>query len=456
MILLDNLFDLIVLGAGSGGLAAAKRAASYGARVAIVEGDRVGGTCVIRGCVPKKLLVYGSKYGDYIKSATSFGVNFVEAKIDTSILLANVRKEVNRLNKLHIELLQKEGVQLFKGWGQLISNNSVLVNDRKNIKESITLSAEKVLIAVGGRPVIPNIPGSSLGWVSDDIFLLKRFPKKIVIVGAGFIACEFACILNGLGVSITQLVRGKSLLNGFDEEISAFLAESMKKQGIDIQFQEFLESIEGVPGNIKVLLKNKKYLESEGILFATGRKPCTDLLRLNDIGVECDAYNIKVDSINRTNIPSIYAIGDVTSGDNLTPLAIAEGRAFSDRIFGNKNKKVNKEFIPKAVFSQPEVSSVGLSEEDANDQFGCNKIRIYRSKFRAMSESIPKNNKFCFLKLIIEIDTNKILGCHMAGESSAEIIQMASIAISMGATKNDFDNTMALHPTIAEEFVTMN
>ncbi len=451
---MKNTFDLIVLGAGSGGLAAAKRAALHGARVAIVEADRVGGTCVIRGCVPKKLLVYGSKYNEYLDNAKSYGVQIGDAEFNIGVLLSNVRQEVDRLNSLHVKWLGKAGIQLFKGRGHLNTENSILIDDCEQ-ENSIELKARNILIAVGGRPVKPSIQGASLGWVSDDVFLQNVFPKKVVVVGAGFIACEFACIFNNLGLNVVQLVRGDRLLKGFDQELSSILEEQMLLAGIEIKFKSNVISIYGKRGDLKVDLESGESINAEALLFATGREPCIQDLNLDKIGLELEKGKIKVNKFNQTNIPHIYAVGDVTNKVNLTPVAIEEGRIFADRIYASKDRYIDYNLIPKAVFSQPEISSVGLTEEEASFKYGKENIDIYKSIFTAMSQSLPKNNKKCLLKLVVEKISKKVIGCHMAGENSSEIIQMASIAIGMGATKNDFDRTMALHPTVAEEFVTM-
>ena len=452
---MKNSFDLIVLGAGSGGLAAAKRAASYGAKVAIVEGDRVGGTCVIRGCVPKKLLVYGSLYGEYIKNANSFGVEFTDARIDSRVLLTNVRKEVDRLNKFHIEFLARSGVELIKGWAEFTGPNSILVKDTHEEANFRELQSSRILIAVGGRPNRPDIKGASLGWVSDDMFLQERFPEKIVIVGAGFIACEFACILNGLGSKVIQIVRGSRLLRGFDSDLAEVLKKDMQLKGIDLYFDQEPIAIDRNKGGIGITTSAGQFVDCGGVLFAIGRTPDIQRLRLNVAGVKSSKQKIEVDMNHMTNISNIFAIGDVTSRVNLTPVAIDEGRTFADSVFGNKKRSVNYELIPQAVFSQPEIGTVGLDEDNAIEKFGENGIKIYSSRFRPMSKSLSKRGENCFLKLIIETRSQKIVGCHMVGEHASEIIQMAAIALGMGATKADFDRTMALHPTISEEFVTM-
>jgi len=452
---LKRSFDLIVLGAGSGGLAAAKKASSYGASVAIVEGDLVGGTCVIRGCVPKKLLVCGSSLLESLSCAPAYGFDFDNLRINPEILLANVRKEVQRLNELHENFLNKANVALFKGWGEFKNSNCIVIRNRKNGEILNELHGEKILIAVGGRPIRPSIQGASLGWTSDDMFLLKSFPKKITIIGAGYIACEFACILQGLGVEVTQLVRREGVLRGFDLELTTALTEAMKSKGINLRFNEYASSIEGTPGALIIRTSTDKELDSNGVLFAIGREPYLEGLKLDQAGVEVIGNKIKVDSESKTNISNIFAIGDVTNRINLTPVAIDEGRSFADRSYGESSRKVNYDLVPYAVFSQPEIASIGMTEEMASQSIGNDNIKVYRSVFRPLSKSIPKRGSKCILKLIVDKKNNKVLGCHMIGENASEIIQMASISMMLGATKSDFDNTMALHPTIAEEFVTM-
>ena len=452
---MKSSFDLIVLGAGSGGLAAAKRAASYGASVAIVEGDLVGGTCVIRGCVPKKLLVCGSSLLESISCAPSYGFDFDNLKIKSEVLLTNVRNEVKRLNELHENFLNKANVELVRGWGEFKTSNCIVIKNRINGEVLNELYGKKILVAVGGRPKRPNIQGAHLGWVSDDMFLLKRFSNEITIVGAGYIACEFACILQGLGAQVTQFVRGERILKGFDIELSSALTEAMKSKGINLRFGESVSSIKGTSGSLIIRTSKDQEFNSNGLLFATGREPYLEGLMLEKSGVEISENKIKVDSENKTNIPNIFAIGDVTNRINLTPVAIDEGRSFADRNYGESNRKVNYDLVPYAVFSQPEIASVGMTEEKANQSFGNENIRVYRSIFRPLSKSIPKKGSKCILKIIVEKNNDKILGCHMIGDNASEIIQMASISLMLGAKKSDFDNTMALHPTIAEEFVTM-
>jgi glutathione reductase (NADPH) len=447
-------FDFVVIGAGSGGLAAAKRAASYGARVAIVEGDRVGGTCVIRGCVPKKLMVYGSAMRHHLHDAASYGWSIGETSHNSAELLQRVRAEVDRLNQLHIGFLEKAGVELVRGWGRFADANTVSVVDPSG-SELQRLRGERILIAVGGRPHRPEIPGAELGWVSDDLFNLERFPERVVVVGAGFIACEFACILNGLGVQVTQLVRGDHLLRGFDLESSRAVQEAMEADGIDIRFTHSPAAIEGTPGDLTVLTQSGERLPCNGVLLATGRRPFLQGLNLEAAGVAIQGHRIPVSADQATNISHIYAVGDVTDRVNLTPVAVDEGRALADTIWGRRPRQVDHELIASAVFSQPELSGVGLTEEAAIERYGAAGVKVHRARFRPMSQALPARDPKVLLKLVVEQASGKVVGCHMVGEHAAEIIQMAAIAIGMGATKADFDRTMALHPTVAEEFVTM-
>ena len=448
-------FDLIVLGAGSGGLAAAKRAALHGARVAIVEGDRVGGTCVIRGCVPKKLLVYGSAYRHLLADAPSYGWKIKAVQPDSATLLANVRAEVDRLNTLHIGLLEKAGVELLRGWGRFSGPTSLVVTAADGSEQE--LHAKRILIAVGGRPHRPEIPGAELAWLSDDLFELERFPERVVVVGAGFIACEFAGILNGLGVQVTQLVRGDHLLRGFDREASEAVRAGMEAEGVEIRFAHSPAAITGqcAPGELSVTTQSGESIACGGVLLATGRRPFLHGLNLEAAGVAVEGYRIPVDGDQCTNVAGIYAVGDVTDRINLTPVAVDEGRAFADTVYGHRPRQVDHSLVASAVFAQPELASVGLTEEQAIERCGIDGIKLHRARFRPMSQALPARGPKVLLKLIVEIASNKVLGCHMVGEHAAEIIQMAAIAIGMGATKADFDRTMALHPSVAEEFVTM-
>ena len=452
---MDQTFDLVVIGAGSGGLAAAKRASSYGARVALVEGDKVGGTCVIRGCVPKKLLVYGSQVSEHLADAPSYGVDVPPATINTSALLEAVRAEVDRLNALHVSYLEKAGVTLVRGWGRFDDDHRIAVSTQPGGDVEHSLTGDRVLIAVGGRPMRPSIPGAELGWVSDDMFLLERFPDHVVVVGAGFIACEFACILRGLGIAVTQLVRRDGLLRGFDRELAAAVQEGMVEKGVDLRFSTSPAAIEGSLGDLLLMTDQGDRIHAGGVLLATGRQPFLQGLNLEAAGLNSESRLLAVDADQRTSVPHIFAVGDVTDRICLTPVAVDEGRAFADTQFGGKPRRVNHDLVASAVFSQPELATVGLSEEAAISRFGADAVVIHKARFRSMAQALPKRGSRTLLKLVIEASTDKVLGCHMVGEHAAEIIQMAAIAVGMGATKADFDRTMALHPSVSEEFVTM-
>ena len=448
-------FDLVVLGAGSGGLAAAKRAASYGARVAIVEGDRVGGTCVIRGCVPKKLLVYGAQARHQLADAPAYGLKLGSIQSDVPELLRRVRSEVDRLNTLHLGFLEKAGVKLISGWGRFTGPHNIGISKQRGGAISEEVTASRFLVAVGGRPARPQIPGIEKTWVSDDMFELDDVPSSVLVVGAGFIACEFACILRGLGVSVTQVVRGARLLRGFDNELATAVLEGMRDSGIEVVFDQTVIAVEGDPGALTAQLADGTSRACGGVLMATGRRPWLQDLGLQEAGINIEAGRIKVDSDSYTSVSHIAAVGDVTDRVNLTPVAIDEGRAFADSAFGTRHRRVDHELVASAVFSDPELATVGLSEEAAIERFGAEGIVVHRARFRSMSRSLPATGPRCLLKLVLEKASDRVLGCHMVGEHAAEIIQMAAIAVGMGATKADFDRTMALHPSVSEEFVTM-
>ena len=452
---IDSTLDLLVLGAGSGGLAAAKRAARHGAKVAIVEGDRVGGTCVIRGCVPKKLLVYGAQARHQLKDAPAYGLTIGAVESSVTELFRRVRAEVDRLNHLHLNFLEKAGVERIDGWGRFLSDQTIGIATERDGPIQRELSASRVLVAVGGRPVRPDIPGVEHTWISDDMFNLETLPRDVVLVGAGFIACEFACILRGLGVEVTQVVRGSGLLRGFDRELADAVLEGLRDQGIHVVLERSVTAVRGQPGELKVLLSDGLELPCGGVLMATGRRPWLEGMGLEAAGVVVENGRIRVDADSCTSVPHIHAVGDVTDRVNLTPVAIDEGRAFADSTFGGQPRQVNHDLVASAVFSDPELATVGLSEEAAVARHGVDAVVIHRARFRSMSRALPASGARCLLKLVVEASTDRVLGCHMVGEHAAEIIQMAAIAVGMGATKADFDRTMALHPSVSEEFVTM-
>ena len=453
-------YDLFVIGAGSGGLAASKRAASYGAKVAIAEYDLVGGTCVIRGCVPKKLMVYGSHFPAQFQEAAGYGWTVGDVKFDWEHFITSIDKEVNRLSKLHISFLEKAGVELISGRATFIDPHTVEVNGKQ-------YTAAKILIAVGGRPVKPEIPGIEHGITSNEIFHLKTQPKHIAIIGAGYIGSEFACIMRGLGSEVTQIIRKEQILNGFDQDIRTSIQEGMINHGIRIIQNTVVTAIEKVDEGLKLTLSgDQEPIIADVFLVATGRSPNIEGLGLENAQIdyvpsslEGPGYStsnaIAVNEYSQTGQPHIYAVGDVTDRLNLTPVAIGEGRAFADTEFGNNRREFSHETVATAVFTTPEAATVGLTEAQARDKFGDDNIKIYRTSFRPMYYTLPGKQEKTMMKLIVDTSTDKILGAHMVGDSAAEIIQGVAIAVKMGATKADFDATVGIHPSAAEEFVTM-
>ncbi|NES05229.1 MAG: glutathione-disulfide reductase [Okeania sp. SIO2F4] len=442
-------YDLFVIGAGSGGLASSKRAASYGAKVAIAENDLVGGTCVIRGCVPKKLMVYGSRFSHLYKDAVGYGWSEVEPSFDWHKLRDSVNTEVLRLNKLHISFLEKAGVELIEGYAKFIDPHTVEVGDRK-------FTADKILIAVGGRPEKINIPGIEHTVTSREMFHLTEKPKRMAVWGGGYIGVEFAGILNGLGTEVTQIIRRDLILRGFDDDIRSNIQEGMTKHGVNFRTNTNVEKIEKVPEGLKVHLsgKNTEPLIVDTFLCATGRKPNLAGLNLENAGVETLRGAIAVSNNCRTTQPNIYAVGDCIDKANLTPVAIAQGRAFADTEFGNIPRAISLENIPTAIFSEPEGGTVGLTETEAREKFG-ESIKCYRAKFRPMFHSFTGAEDKVMVKLVVEGNTERVLGVHMVGKDAGEIIQGMAIAVNMGATKADFDRTIGIHPSTSEEFVTL-
>ncbi|VXD12453.1 glutathione-disulfide reductase [Planktothrix paucivesiculata] len=443
-------YDLFVIGAGSGGLASSKRAASYGAKVAIAEHDLVGGTCVIRGCVPKKLMVYASQFSYMYKYAQGYGWGEVEPTFDWHKLITAVDTEVKRLSQLHISFLQKAGVELISGYAKFIDPHTVEVGDQK-------ITADKILIAVGGEAVKPDIPGIEHSITSREMFLLPEKPKKFAVWGGGYIGVEFASILKGLGSEVTQIIRRDLILNGFDEDIRNNIQSGMASHGIEFLTQKVIKKIEKTEAGLKLCFKgkNSKSITVDALLCATGRKPNLAGLRLENAGIEINKKGaIVVTADSCTNQPNIFAVGDCTDRMNLTPVAIAEGRAFADTEFGHQPRFITHENIATAVFSYPEAATVGLTETQAREKFGDN-IKCYTARFRPMFHSFTGSEDKVFMKLIVEINTDLVLGVHMVGKDAAELIQGVAIAVNMGATKKDFDNTMGIHPSSGEEFVTL-
>lgn len=454
-------YDLFVIGAGSGGLAASKRAASYGAKVAIAENDLVGGTCVIRGCVPKKLMVYGSHFPALFHDAAGYGWKVGEAELDWEYFITTIDKEVRRLSQLHINFLEKAGVQLIPDCATLVDRHTVEVDGRK-------VTADKILIAVGGRPLKPDLPGMEYAITSNEIFHLKKQPKHIAIIGSGYIGTEFASIMRGLGSEVTQIIRKDLILKGFDEDIRLEIQEGMINHGVRFIKNTVVTAVERVPEGLKLTLSGEhtEPIIADVFLVATGRSPNIEALNLENAGVhavpssiEGPGYStmnaIAVNEYSQTSQENIFAVGDVTDRINLTPVAIGEGRAFADSEFGNNRRVFSHEDVPTAIFSTPEAATVGLTETQARSQLGDDAVKTYRTRFRPLFHSLTGGSERTMMKLVVDDNTDRVLGAHMVGEGAAEIIQGVAIAIKMGATKKDFDATVGVHPTAAEEFVTM-
>ncbi|MGL5795059.1 MAG: glutathione-disulfide reductase [Waterburya sp.] len=447
-------FDLFVIGAGSGGIATARRAAQYGAKVGIVESDRLGGTCVNRGCVPKKLMVYASHFPAAFEESVGYGWTVGESSFDWHKMITAVNNEVTRLNGIYQRMLDNSAVQLYQGHGKFIDSHTIEIGDEK-------VTAEKILIAVGGRPVKPNMPGIEHAITSREIFHLPEQPKRIVIIGGGYIGVEFACILNGLGSEVTVVIRGEKILTGFDEDIRDEIQTGMQNHGIkiinncDCDRMKFEKTDAGL--KITVPTKNNEeetIIADAASLAATGRKPILENLGLENTKVEVVNDAVAVNEYSQTAEDHIYAVGDCTDRINLTPVAINEGRAFADTHFGGQSRQMSYENIPTAVFTTPEAATVGLTEAEAREKYG-DAVKVYRSKFRPMYYTLPDKQEKTLMKLIVDTNTDKVLGAHMVGDGAAEIIQGVAIAVKMGATKANFDATVGIHPSSAEEFVTM-
>lgn len=439
-------YDYFVIGAGSGGVASARRAAAYGARVAIAESVRVGGTCVLRGCVPKKLLIYGVHFHEEFEDARGYGWEFGSPKLDWKKLIAAKDRELDRLNAIYIKMLHESKVEIIEAHASIIGAHKLKVGARN-------VTAKHILIATGGRPEMPQIPGIEHVITSDGALDLKRLPKRIVIVGGGYIAVEFAGIFNAAGVQVTLLIRGDKILRGFDEDVRTHLTAEMQKKGIDIQHTTRSERIDKIADGYRLMTHEGEFLEADVIMYATGRVPNTEGLGLDSVGIHLNKRGaVAVDEWQKTTVPNIYAIGDVTDRLNLTPVAIAEGRALAETLFNDNPLKMDHHCVPSAVFSQPPVGTVGLSEERARQH---HEVDIYRVVFRAMKHTISGRDEKVMMKLVVDRTSNKVLGVHMVGPDAPEIVQPLAIAVKAGLTKRDFDRTVAIHPTSAEEFVLM-
>ncbi|MEQ8293011.1 MAG: glutathione-disulfide reductase [Roseovarius sp.] len=440
-------YDLFVIGGGSGGVRAARVAAQGGAKVALAEEDRYGGTCVIRGCVPKKLMVFASEYPGHIEDAQAYGWKVEAGAFDWQAFRSHLHSELDRLEGVYRNLLKNSGVDTYDARATLEDAHTVKLSTGKSF------TAKHILLATGGRPVRPDLPGPDEGLVSNDIFHLETLPKSILIIGGGYIACEFAGILNGLGVEVTQFYRGAQILRGFDEEARGLIADEMIAGGIHLHLGTDIKRVEKTGDGYRVTGTNGTEHTFDKIFFATGRRPNTDGMGLEEAGVKLGRKGeVLVDDYSQTSVPSVYAIGDVTDRVNLTPVAIREGMAFVETVFKGNPTPVDHDLIPTAIFTQPEFGTVGLSEEAAQEQ---EPIEVYATSFKPMQQAFAGRSDRVLMKLIVSQATRKVLGCHIVAPGAGEMIQMAGIAVKMGATKEDFDRTVAVHPTMSEEIVTM-
>lgn len=442
--------DLFVIGGGSGGVRASRIAAQHGAKVMLAEEYRLGGTCVIRGCVPKKLFVYAGRYAHDLEDMAGYGWQVEGAHFDWPTLIARKDQEIARLEGIYRRNVGAPGVEVADERAVIEGPNTVRLT-----KSGERIEAKHILIATGARPALgPAIPGCELAITSNEAFHLPELPKRILIQGAGYIAVEFACLFRALGCAVTLVLRGEQILRGFDDDVRTLVAAEMSHSGIDIRSGQTLSAIEKVDGGKRVSLSDGTSIEVDEVMLAIGRLPNTRDLGLEAIGVQLDkAGAVIVDDEARTSVPSIYAVGDVTNRINLTPIAIREGHAFADTVFGNKPWKVDHSLVATAVFTEPEVGTVGLSEQAARE--AGHQLDIYKAQFRPMRATLSGRETRMLVKLVVDAQSDKVLGCHVVGEGAGEMIQMAAVAIGMGATKADFDRTVAVHPTAAEELVTM-
>lgn len=449
LIMAEYDYDLFVIGAGSGGVRAARMAASHGAKVAVAEEYRVGGTCVIRGCVPKKLFVYASHFPEYVEDAGGYGWSIEPGTFNWSTLIANKDKEIDRLNGIYIRNLEASGVKIIQSRATLQDAHTVNL-----AADGSSVTSKHVLIATGATPFVPEFPGSDLAITSNEAFHLEALPEKVMVVGGGYIAVEFAGIFNGLGVETTLLYRGPQILRGFDDDLRDALALEMRNKGINVKTESDIAQLEKTATGLSATLKSGETLDTGLVMYATGRNPNTAGLGLEEAGVELAGKGeVKVDAYSQTTVPNIYAVGDVTDRMNLTPVAIREGAAFAETVFNDTPTAVDHSNIATAVFSQPEIGTVGLTEAEAREQFA--ELDIYKSSFRPMKFILPGREEKMMMKLIVDAASDKVVGCHILGPDAGEMAQLLGIAVKMGATKADFDATVAVHPTAAEELVTM-
>lgn len=440
-------YDLFTIGAGSGGVRASRMSASFGARVAVAEERYLGGTCVNVGCIPKKLLVYASHYREDFSDAAGYGWTVGETSVDWRKLIANKNKEISRLNGVYRKILCDNGVEILDGHAEIVDPHTVTVDGKRH-------TAKYILVAVGSWPVVPKIPGAEHAITSNEVFHLDSLPEKVIIVGGGYIGVEFAGILHGLGAHITQLYRGELFLRGFDDDIRRTLAEEMRKRGIDLRFNRDIKRIDKSGDILKATLDDDQAIDAKQILYATGRMPLTRNLGLERAGVQLkDSGAVAVDEYSKSSADNIYAIGDCTDRLMLTPVAIAEGMAVANTLFNNKPTKPGYLNVPTTVFSTPNCGTVGLTEHEARHKNF--QVDIYRTSFRPLKHTLTGRDERTMMKLVVDAATSRVLGCHMVGPDAGEIIQGLAVALNCGATKAQFDATIGIHPTAAEEFVTM-
>ena len=447
----DFACDLFVIGGGSGGVRAARMAAQRGARVFVAEAAALGGTCVNVGCIPKKLYSYAAHYADAFEEAAGYGWDVGPVSLDWGRLKSNRAREISRLNGVYEQLLLGAGAQIIRGWAQLLDGHTVQVETTAGKKQ---FRSRHVLIATGGTASIPDLPGREHVITSDNMFDLDPFPGRLVVVGGGYIACEFASIFNGLGATVTQLYRGEQILRGFDHEVQAFIAAEMRKTGLDLRTHADVASIAAGADGLAVTLVDGSCLDADQVLFATGRVPNVNGLGLENAGVAQGPDGaVKVNENYQTSLPSVYAVGDVTARVQLTPVALAEAMVVVDLLFGKGERRMGYDYIPTAVFTHPNIGTVGLTEQAARQRL--DKVTIFRSEFRPLRHTMSGSAERSFMKLVVDAKTDEVVGLHMVGPDAGEVVQGFAVAMKAGATKATFDSTIGIHPTLAEEFVTM-
>ena len=444
-------FDLFVIGGGSGGVRAARMAAQRGARVALAEAGALGGTCVNVGCIPKKLYSYAAHFAEAFEESHGFGWHGEAPRFDWNTLKANRAKEITRLNGTYLNLLGGASVKVMAGWASLIDDHTVQF---MHPGQSERFTAKHILIATGGKPSVPDFPGREFVVTSDDMFDLDPFPKRLLVVGGGYIACEFASIFNGLGAEVTQLYRGEQVLRGFDEDVRNFVAAEMKKTGVDLRLHTDVKQISKTTNGLVVTLLDGTEIVVDTVLYATGRVPKVAGMGVETVRIAQDKQGaIKVNDDYQTSVPSIYALGDVTARIQLTPVALGEAMKLVDHLFGDNRRSMSYEFIPTAVFTHPNIGTVGYSEADARKKFG--EITVFKTDFKPLKHTLSGSAERVFMKLIVDTASDRVIGLHMVGSDAGEIVQGFAVAMKAGATKAVFDSTIGIHPTAAEEFVTM-